>query len=104
MKRRSLETFFESNARVRNEPVVKKSRNTGSETVQYLHEKSENELQLRTGELNQRKLEFEATKAQVDLNQQNQQLMLRNFIQVLQQQQQQEAALLVLLSKLADQK
>ena len=41
---RSLETFSESNARVRNEPVVKKSRNTGSETVQYLRKKSENEL------------------------------------------------------------
>ena len=36
MRRRSLETFSESNARLGNEPVVKKSRNTGSETVQYL--------------------------------------------------------------------
>ena len=104
MRRRSLETFSESNARVGNEPVVKKSRNTGSETVQYLREKSENELKLRTEELNQRKLEFEASKAQVNLNQQNQQLMLQNFSQLLQQQQQQQAALLVLLSKLADQK
>ena len=39
MRRHSLETFFESNARLGNEPVVKKSRNTGSETVQYLREK-----------------------------------------------------------------
>ena len=104
MRRRSLETFSESNARLGNEPVVKKSRNTGSETVQYLREKSENELKLRTEELNQRKLEFKASKAQVNLNQQNQQLMLQNFSQLLQQQQQQQAALLVLLSKLADQK
>ena len=104
MGRCPLETFSESNARVRNEPVVKKSRNTGSETVQYLREKSENELKLRTEELNQRKLEFDASKAQVNLNQQNQQLMLQNFSQLLQQQQQQQAALLILLSKLADQK
>ena len=41
---RSLETFSESNARVGNDPVVKKSRNTGRETVQYLRKKSENEL------------------------------------------------------------
>ena len=68
----SLETFSKSNDRVGNEPMVKKYRNTGSETVQYLGEKSENELKLRTEELNQRKLEFEASKAQVNLNQQNQ--------------------------------
>ena len=78
MRRRSLEAFSESNARVVNEPVVKKSSNAGSETVQYLREKSENKLKLRTEELNQRKLEFEASKAQVNLNQQNQQLMLQN--------------------------
>ena len=35
MRRRSLKTFSESDARVGNEPVVKKSKNTGSETVQY---------------------------------------------------------------------
>ena len=39
MSRRSLETFSESNARLGNEPMVKKSRNTGSETVQYLRKK-----------------------------------------------------------------
>ena len=42
----------------------KKSRNTGTETVQYLREKNENELKLRTEEVNQRKLEFESSKAQ----------------------------------------
>ena len=68
MRRRSLETFSESNARLANEPVIKKPRNTGSETVQYLREKSENELKLRTAELNQRKLEFEAREAQANLN------------------------------------
>ena len=86
MGRRSLETCSGSNARVGNEAVVKKSINTGCETVQYLREKSENELKLRTEELNQRKLEFEAGKDQVNLNQQNQQLMLQNFSQLLQQQ------------------
>ena len=35
MRRRSLKTFSESDARVGNEPMFKKSRNTGSETVQY---------------------------------------------------------------------
>ena len=72
MRRRSLETFSESNSRVGNEPVVKKSRSTGSETVQYLREKNENELKLSSEELNHRKPEFEASKAQVNLNQQNQ--------------------------------
>ena len=60
MRRRSLETFSESNARLENEPVVKKSRNTGSEAVQYLREKSENELKLSAAELKQRKLELGA--------------------------------------------
>ena len=64
MRRRFLETFSELSARLGNEPVVKKSRNTGSETVQYLREKNENELKLRTEEVNQRKLEFESSKAQ----------------------------------------
>ena len=109
LRRRSLETFSESNARLTNEPMVKKSRNIGIETVQYLHDKSENVLKLRTAlklrtELNQRKLESEAAEAQANLNQQNQQLLLQNFSQLLQQQEQQEAALLALLSKLADQK
>ena len=51
MRRRSLETFSESNPRFGNEPMVKKSRNTGSETVQHLLEKNENELKLRTKRL-----------------------------------------------------
>ena len=62
--RHSLETFSEWNARLRNETVIKKSRHTGIETVQYLREKNENELKLRTEEVNQRKLEFESSKAQ----------------------------------------
>ena len=39
MRRRSLETFSESNARLGNEPMVKNSRNTGTEAVQYSREK-----------------------------------------------------------------
>ena len=54
MRRRSLETLSDSNARLGNEPVVTKSRNTGRKTVQYLREKSENELKLRTAELNKK--------------------------------------------------
>ena len=100
IKKRSLEKFSESNARLENEPMVKKSRNTESKTVQYLREESENGLKLRTEELNQRKLEFEAREAQANLNQQHQQVMLPNFSQLLQQQQ---AALLALLSKYAEQ-
>ena len=79
MRRRSLETFSESNARCRNEPMVKKSRNTGRETVQYLRENGENKLKLRTEELNQRKPEFKAKKAQSNRNQQNQKVILQNF-------------------------
>ena len=88
----SLETFSKSNARLGNELMVKKSRNTGSETVQYLRVKSEKEMELRNEELNQRKLVFEAKKAQINLNQQNQQVILQNFSQLLHQQQQQQAA------------
>ena len=100
IKKRSLEKFSESNARLENEPMVKKSRNTESERVQYLREESENGLKLRTEELNQRKLEFEVRETQANLNQQLQQVMLPNFSQLLQQQQ---AALLALLSKYAEQ-
>ena len=105
MRRPSLETFPESNARLGNEPVVKKSRDTGNETVQHLQEKSKNELKLRTEELTHRKIQFDAREADANLNQQNQQVMLQNFRQLLQQQQQKhQAALLVLLSELAEQK
>lgn len=104
MRRPSLETFSEFNPRLGNELMVKKSKNTGSETVQYLRVKSENEMELRNEELNQGKLVFEAKKAQINLSQQNQQVMLQNFSQLLHQQQQQQAAPLVLLCKLADQK
>ena len=104
MRRCSLETFSKSNARLGNGLMVKKSKNTGSETVQYLRVKSENEMELRNEELNQGKLVFEAKKAQINLSQQNQQVMLQNFSQLLHQQQQQQAAPLVLLCKLADQK
>ena len=52
MRRPSLETFSEFNPRLGNELMVKKSRYAWSETVQYLREKSENELKLRTEELN----------------------------------------------------
>ena len=51
MRRPSLETFSEFNPRLGNELMVKKSRYAWSETVQYLREKSENELKLRTEEL-----------------------------------------------------
>ena len=52
MRRPSLETFSEFNPRIGNELMVKRSRYAWSETVQYLREKSENELKLRTEELN----------------------------------------------------
>ena len=87
ISRRSLETFSESSARRAYEPLVKKSRNTGSETVQYLREK--NWSMNGNCRFKSRKLEFEAREAQANLNQQYKQLMLRNFSQLLQQQQQQ---------------
>ena len=52
MRRPSLETFSEFNPRLGNELMVKKSRYAWSEAVQYLRKKSENELKLRTEELN----------------------------------------------------
>ena len=76
IRRSSLETFSESNTRFGNKSMVKKSRNTESETVQFLREKSDNKLELRTKELNQRKLESEAKEARNNLNKQNQKVML----------------------------
>ena len=91
MGRRSLEIFL-VNARLGNEPVVKKSRNTGSETVQGLLGKlrtcTENQL---TGFYNRATLALNG-------------LMLQNFRQLMKKHQQQQAALLALLSKLIDQK
>ena len=91
MGRCSLEIFL-VNARLGNEPVAKKSWNTGSETVQVLLGKlrtcTENQL---TGFYKRAALAFNG-------------LMLQNFWQLRKQHQQQQAALLVLLSKLADQK
>ena len=86
MGRHSVEIFL-VNARLGNWPVVKKSRDTGSETVQGLLGKlrtcTENELKIT--------LAFNG-------------LMLQNFWQLMKQHQQQQATLLALLSKLADQK
>ena len=54
MRKRSLETFGETKERNGEEVKCKRARNSGSETIQYLREKSENELKLREEELQQR--------------------------------------------------
>ena len=56
----SSETFSESNAKLGNEPMVKKiCKYWKWRCIMSMWKKSENELKLRTEELNQRKIEFE---------------------------------------------
>ena len=107
MRKRSLETFAETNVRADKEPT-KKQRNCGSETINYLKEKAETEMHLRREELELKREETETAKAQAILNNQLQQTMAQAMQQqqqmnatLMQAQQQQQAALIALIEKLA---
>ena len=99
MRKRSLETFGETKERNGEEVKCKRARNSGSETIQYLREKSENELKLREEELQQRKTEHKQKQKQHDLLLQ---MMLMQQQQQFQAQQQQQTALLAVLAKFAN--
>jgi len=87
MRKRSLETFKESE--IRNE-TPKRSRNNGSDTINYLSEKFKSESEIRKQELELRKQE---------MNQQ------KDFLAaILHSQQQQQTAMFSLLERVVDSK
>ena len=93
MRKRSLETFTESQNR--NNEEIKRTRNNGNDTISYLTAKYESEFNLRKEELALRRKEIETTKTIIQ--QQGQLLSV-----LVQNQQNQQAAMLSILHKLAE--
>ena len=95
MRKRSLETFTESQNRNKEEITPKRTRNNGNDTMSYLTAKYESEFNLRKEELALRREEIETTKTIIQ--QQGQLLSV-----LVQNQQNQQAAMLSILHKLAE--
>jgi len=97
MRKRSLETFSETKSR--NDETPKRPRNNGTDTISYLSQRYETEVELRKQELRLRKEENEAAQArnEIMMNQQRD-----FFATLLHTQQQQQAALLLLMEKIMD--
>ena len=95
MRKRSLETFTESQNRSNEEITPKRTRNNGNDTISYLTAKYESEFNLRKEELALRREEIETTKTIIQ--QQGQLLSV-----LVQNQQNQQAAMLSILHKLAE--
>ena len=93
MRKRSLETFTESQNR--NNEEIKRTRNNGNDTISYLTAKYESEFNLWKEELALRRKEIETTKTIIQ--QQGQLLSV-----LVQNQQNQQAAMLSILHKLAE--
>ena len=104
MRKRSLETFSESMDR--SEDSKKRPRSTGNETLQYLRERSEQEMKIKEDELKLKKIELQQQKGQALALQQQQESIMQYMLSQQQQQfnaqQQQQTALLALFSKVAD--
>ena len=90
MKKRSLETFTESQNRNNEEITPERTRNNGNDTISYLTAKYESEFNLRKTEM-----EIETTKTIIQ-----QQGQLLNVL--VQNQQNQQAAMLSILHKLPE--
>ena len=95
MRKRSLETFTESQNRNNEEITPKRTRNNGNDTISYLTAKYESEFNLQKEELALRREEIETTKTIIQ--QQGQLLSV-----LVQNQQNQQAAMLSILHKLAE--
>ena len=95
MRKRSLETFTESQNRNNEEITPKRTRNNGNDTISYLTAKYESEFNLQKEELALRRKEIETTKTIIQ--QQGQLLSV-----LVQNQQNQQAAMLSILHKLAE--
>ena len=93
MRKRSLETFTESQNR--NNEEIKRTRNNGNDTISYLTAKYESEFNLRKEELALRRKEIETTKTIIQ--QQGQLLSV-----LVQNQQSQQTAVLSIIHKLAE--
>lgn len=94
VRKRSLESMGETSKRV-GENEKKKRRNNGSETIQYLVDKSKQEMKLKEDELAIKREENSLMKQNLN----NQQQMLAYLIQ---SQQQQQQSLLNVISKLTE--
>ncbi|XP_028395802.1 UPF0746 protein DDB_G0281095-like [Dendronephthya gigantea] len=126
IRRKAMETLAQTNKRKAeesNETPKKKRRSSGSETIAYLQEKTEIEMELRKEEMEIKRAEVELEKnkmeqqmkqqatlfeqqgnmmqAMMEQQQQQQQQMQALQMLVLQQQQQQSQALIALLDKLS---
>ena len=103
MRKRSLETFGESTER-NGKDKAKRQRNSGSETIQYLQQKTEANYKLRQEELQMRQQEEQQQRQQNNnliqmfMMQQQQQSQIQQ--QQFQAQMQQQAALVTVLAKL----
>ena len=85
IRRKSLETLRET---LTSDSLPKKSRNNGTDAVNYLREKMEIDAGLRKEELELKEQEREATRNQLFKMQEQQQTMLQQMTQNMQQQQQ----------------
>ena len=123
MRRQSLETYMETKKRKGNdEPPKKKKRASGSDTMNYLKERNEAEINMRAEELELRRQDIEKQtelqKEELKLKKQEledkrkqneamyqQTLMQQQQIQLMMQQQQQQSALMIaMLEKALDKK
>lgn len=95
MRKRSLETFAETRERNMNDTKSpKRSRNNGSDTINFLKEKSEHELEIRKEENEIKRNEQKNFRDVMASMQQQQQMMM-------QQQMQQQQMMMALVEKLA---
>ena len=96
IRKRSLETMGETSQRSGEEDSSKKRRTNGSETIAYLQEKSQADLELKRAEL---ALKKEKNDAMMQAQQQQQQVMM-----MMQAQQQQNQQMIALIDKIANAK
>lgn len=102
MRKRSLETFKETNDRLENSDdgecgtkmTPKRNRNSGSETLQYLRSKSETESALRTQELQLKQQQQNTMLTMMNQMQQTQTQMLQQFSETMKQQKEQSIAMM----------
>ncbi|XP_065645970.1 uncharacterized protein LOC136076595 [Hydra vulgaris] len=97
MRKRSLETCSESEKRNGRQETNKKSRNNGNETISYLKEKSEMEINIRKEELEVKRIEVEAQGKTMQQMMQQQNNMMQAMMQ-------QQASFLEILSKFLPEK
>ena len=105
MREKAMETFAESKKRkdlssTEKETKAKKSRSSGSDTINYLREKAENEQDLRKEELELKKRKYDLLDAQQKASENQQQDLLRTM----QQQMQQNQQMLLMMSNIIQKK